>query len=240
MLVEVRANSVQSAVNAQLGGADVIELCSNIEIGGTTPSMASIELVQQRCVADISVLIRPRAGDYTYNDLEFELMKREVGYAKELGAKGVSFGLLSPTGRVDKDRIEELMEIAHPLVTTFNTAFDLCNDPFDAATDLARLGINRIITSGQRKTAMSGKLLIAQLNKVFGHHLQIIATGGITVQNVEEFVKYSKVPAIQISALTEIKTMYTGKSKLIDLNYKETSARNIYTIKTVLNNISNI
>ena len=237
MLVEVRASSVQSAVNAQLGGADLIELCSNLEVGGTTPSMASIELVKRRCAANLSVLIRPRSGDYIYNDLEFELMRREVVYAEKLGADGVSFGIIMPNGRVDKDRVEELVELSGDMKCTFNHAFDLSKDPFDAAGDLVRLGIDRILTSGRTKTAKGGKLLIAQLNKAFGHYTQIVASGGIDVQNVEEIVRFSKVESIQLSSETTIKSLFSRKTKLQELDYKEVSARNIYTIKTVLNNI---
>ena len=239
MLVEVRANSVQSAVNAQLGGADVIELCSDTELGGrTTPSLANMQLVKKRCEAKISVLIRPRIGDYVYNDLEFELMRREIAYAKKMGADGVSFGITMPSGRVDKDRVEHLVALADTMTCTFNHAFDLMKDPFDAASDLVRLGIDRIVTSGKAKSAKGGKVLIAQLQKAFGHHLQIVASRGIDVRNVEEIVRFTKVESIQISTETTIKSLYTRKTRLQELDYKETSARNIYTIKSVLNNIS--
>ena len=128
--IEVCANSYESAIAAQNGGADRIELCSAINVGGLTPSFGTIELVCKDLLIDINVLIRPRSGDFCYSDSEFQIMKRDIEICKSLGINGIVIGILLPDGNIDCKRTQELIELARPLSVTFHRAFDMVAEPF--------------------------------------------------------------------------------------------------------------
>ncbi len=238
MLVEVCANSVQSAINAQRGGADRIELCCDLPSGGLSPSSASILVAREKLDIELFVFIRPRIGDFCYNALEFEIMKREIEFAKDSGADGIVFGILQSNGKVDFFRTRELVELAHPLPCTFHRAFDMCPYPFDALDDLVAAGITRVLTSGGKPTALEGKKLIAQLNKVGGGHIGVIAGAGINEMNVDELVKFTNVNEIHLSGKTTIKGTFHARINGVSFgnDHWETSARSIYQVKNILDN----
>ncbi len=125
ILIEACVNSVVSAVEAEKGGAQRVELCDNLLEGGTTPSAASIQLAGKILSIDLNVIVRPRGGDFCYSDIEFDVMKSDILAAKELGADGVVIGILNVEGRVDKKRTRELIDIARPMGVTFHRAFDM-------------------------------------------------------------------------------------------------------------------
>src|SRR5687768_8698169 len=134
--IEVCIDSVQSAIEAQQGGANRVELCDNLFEGGTTPSAGAIAIARKNITIGLHVMIRPRGGDFYYSDIEFDCMKKDIQIAKELGADGVVFGLLTKDGRIDVARSKELTDLALPLQVTFHRAFDMTVDPVQALEDI--------------------------------------------------------------------------------------------------------
>ncbi|XP_035124649.1 copper homeostasis protein cutC homolog isoform X2 [Callithrix jacchus] len=157
-LMEVCVDSVESAVNAERGGADRIELCSGLSEGGTTPSMGVLQVVKQSVQIPVFVMIRPRGGDFLYSDREIEVMKADIRLAKLYGADGLVFGALTEDGHIDKE-----LSICRPLPVTFHRAFDMVHDPMAALETLLTLGFERVLTSGCDSSALEGLPLIKRL-----------------------------------------------------------------------------
>lgn len=186
LTLEICVDSVQSAISAERGGAHRLELCNSLSEGGTTPSAGMIEMVKKNTSLDLHILIRPRRGDFLYSALEFEIIKRDIKAAKDLGANGVVIGILKEDGQIDLERMQELVELSRPLSITFHRAFDLCADPFKALDDLIKLKVHRLLTSGQQPTAYQGMSLIAELVKKAHKQLIVMPGGGINLQNIQE------------------------------------------------------
>ena len=163
--LEVCVDSVESAMNAERGGANRVELCDNLFEGGTTPSAGCIAVVRANLKIGLQVIIRPRGGDFLYDAREVAVMQHDIRVAKELGADGVVSGALTVQGEVDRAIIKQLIELARPMNVTFHRAFDMTADPFQALEDLIDLGVDRILTSGQQATAWEGVGLIEALEK---------------------------------------------------------------------------
>jgi len=151
ILLEVCLDSVASAVASEKGGAQRVELCGSLGDGGVTPSAGLIATVRKGIKIAMHVLIRPRPGDFCYTADEFDVMKRDILLAKQLGANGVALGILDRQDRVDVPRTKELLELARPLSVTFNRAFDLTVDLSSALEDVVKSGADRVLTSGVRK-----------------------------------------------------------------------------------------
>ncbi|XP_049553075.1 copper homeostasis protein cutC homolog isoform X3 [Orcinus orca] len=161
--MEVCVDSVESAVNAERGGADRIELCSGLVEGGTTPSMGVLQVVKQYVQIPVFVMIRPRGGDFLYSDREVEVMKADIRLAKLYGADGLVFGALTEDGHIDKELCMSLIAICRPLPVTFHRAFDMVHDPMAALETLLTLGFERVLTSGCDISALEGLPLIKRL-----------------------------------------------------------------------------
>ncbi|MEO6166677.1 MAG: copper homeostasis protein CutC [Chitinophagales bacterium] len=189
ILFEVCANSIQSALNAQLAQADRIELCENLEVGGTTPNIALIRQTKQQLHIPIHILIRPRAGNFFYSEEEFTTMIQQIESCKYLNVDGIIMGLLNDDLTLDKIRCAELIQLARPLSVTFHRAFDIVSDPFQTLEELINLGADRILTSGQKEDILEGSELINQLVKHAGDNLSILAGGGITEANIVELAE---------------------------------------------------
>jgi copper homeostasis protein len=200
IILEACVESVEAAVAAQEGGADRVELCANLLEGGTTPSAGTIQLAREKLGIGLNVMIRPRGGDFCYSDAEFEVMKLDVQLAKKLGADGVVFGILKENGAVDTLRTGELLELARPLSVTFHRAFDMARDPYEAIKDLIRLGIDRILTSGQDLSALEGLDLIADLVQKAGDRVVVMPGGGITERNVKKIALQSGAREVHVYA----------------------------------------
>lgn len=198
--LEVCSNSSYSAIQAQRGGASRIELCQNLENGGTTPSYAQIKRTRELLTIGIHVLIRPRGGDFVYNDADFEEIKEDIKVCKALGCDGVVIGVLKPNGTVDLDRNKELIDLAKPMTTVFHRAFDRCDDPFQALEDVISLGFDRILTSGLRSTAHEGKELLKALVKQAAGRIEIMPGAGVNAGNIKEILSYTGVKSIHSSA----------------------------------------
>jgi copper homeostasis protein len=188
MIIEACVNSAVSAIEAQKGGADRVELCENLHDGGTTPSAGSIRFARENLHIGLFVMIRPRGGDFLYSDDEFEIMKEDIKVAKELGADGAVFGILKPDGTIDLERMKTLVDLARPMGITCHRAFDMTADPFQAMEDLIPLGIDRILTSGQQKTAPEGAALIGELINKSNGRIIIMPGSGVKEDNIEELI----------------------------------------------------
>ena len=208
MLIEVCANSFISANEALEGGARRIELCQDLENGGTTPSAAVIQLSVEKLKKeglDIFVLIRPRSGNFIYSDLEFEVMKRNVLFCKENNVDGVVIGLLSTDGKIDLSKTAQLVELAQPMQVTFHRAFDCVNDPFEALEQIIELGIQRILTSGQQSTAMEGHILIQKLIEKANNRIIIMPGSGINSTSILKLAELIQAKEFHLSAKKQIK-----------------------------------
>lgn len=188
MIVEVCANSLESALNAQKAGADRIELCAELAVGGVTPSFGLLQLVKEYISIPVNVLIRPRSGDFTYSDLEFEIMKRDVALCRELGFNGIVSGVLSKDLTLDYERTKELIAASRPLEFTFHRAFDWVTDPVATLRQLQELQVDTILSSGQQISSVEGMDLLNRLSKE-SKDCVIMPGGGIRDTNVVEFKK---------------------------------------------------
>ena len=187
--LEICANSVASCIAAQQGGAHRIELCDNLLEGGTTPSYATIALAREKVEIDLYPIIRPRGGDFLYDDLEFAIMQKDIAVCKQLGCNGVVIGLLTADGKVDVPRTQLLVEQAWPMGVTFHRAFDMTEDPLQALEDIIAAGCERILTSGQRNTAPEGIDLLKTLVKLAEGRIIIMAGSGVRANNIAMLVK---------------------------------------------------
>ena len=201
--IEICLNGIDSAVAAQQGGADRVELCDNLIEGGTTPSQGMVAAVRDNINIDIMAMIRPRGGDFLYTDLEFEVMRRNVKMMHQHGIMGVVFGMLNPDSTIDKERTRELLELARPMQVTFHRAFDMTRDPLAALDTLLDLGIDRVLTSGQELTAWHGLPLITELQKRAGDDMVIMPAVQVTVDNAREIVQNASLREIHVGSNVE-------------------------------------
>jgi copper homeostasis protein len=196
--VEVCLDSADSAVAAQAGGAQRVELCDNLIEGGTTPSLGSIRATRRAIDIDLMIMIRPRGGDFCYSPLEVEAMLADIEVARTEGAQGVVFGVLTPEGEVDRELTARLVEAAGPMQVTFHRAFDVCRDPFAALESLVELGVHRVLTSGQEPTVLEGLDLITELVHRAGERILVMPGCGITPRNVEKICRQAKPKEIHV------------------------------------------
>ena len=187
MLVEICANSFRSAYNAQEAGASRIELCSELAVGGITPSYGLINHVLNNLSIQTHVLIRPRSGDFCYSNDDFEIMKQDIEQCKSLGAQGVVSGILNPDMSVDVNRTMALLNLARPMRFTFHRAFDSVPNPIKALKQLEEIGVSRILTSGQKPSALEGLSMLIKLQNNFKG--TIIPAAGINSANITQFNK---------------------------------------------------
>jgi len=199
-MLEVIGFNIESCAIAQAAGAHRIELCDNPYDGGTTASYGFIKAARKLLTIQLFPIIRPRGGDFLYSDAEFEIMKTDVQLCKTLGCDGVVIGMLHADGSVDKERCKQLVDIAYPLGVTFHRAFDRANDPFKALEDIIAIGCERILTSGQRPTAMEANELIAQLIEKADDRIIIMPGSGVRSENILELAKKTGATEFHTSA----------------------------------------
>jgi len=178
--LEICAGSVQSAQAAQAGGAHRIELCQNLEQGGSTPSLGLVRQVRALLTIPVFVLIRPRPGNFVYDTDELAIMQADIQGCKKLGCDGVVLGVLTPASQVDVARSRALVQLAHPLPVTFHRAFDDCPDLPAALEAVVATGCQRLLTSGGQPTALAGLATLAALGQQAAGRLSIMPGAGIT------------------------------------------------------------
>ena len=190
MILEVCANSYESALNAQKGGAQRIELCEDLAVGGLTPNFELSKKVISELNIPVFILIRPRDGDFNYSGEEFEQIKKDTILFKELGCKGIVSGILTKKdNNIDISRTRELIELSKPLEFTFHRAFDEVLNPIQALHQLIKLKADRILTSGQAETAVKGLDLLKELINIAEKKIIIMPGSGVNINNILEFKK---------------------------------------------------
>ncbi|EDP72477.1 Copper homeostasis protein CutC [Flavobacteriales bacterium ALC-1] len=202
MLLEICANSYQSAKNAKGAGAHRIELCQELSVGGITPSFGLLKQVVENLQIPIFILIRPRGGNFVYSDVEFEIIKSDIQICKDLGCQGIVSGVLNEDKTIDIERTRELVELSKPLEFTFHRAFDEVKKPKEALEQLINLGVERVLTSGQERSAEQGLELLKVLNKISNNRIIILAGSGISSENAAQF-KEAGLKEIHASASSQ-------------------------------------
>ena len=182
-IIEICLESVESVIAAEKGGADRVELCSDLFEGGLTPTIGTVKTALKKSNIKINAMIRPRGGDFCYSDEEFEVMKEDIKAFKETGINGIVFGILTPEGDVDVKRSKEIIELARPLAVTFHRAFDMTRDPYKSLEELIKLGVDRVLTSGQEATVPEGADLLEDLVQIAGDRIIVMPGCGITERN---------------------------------------------------------
>lgn len=245
---EICANSVESCLAAQEGGADRVELCAGIPEGGTTPSYGEIKLARKLLTkTKLHVIIRPRGGDFLYTPLELERMEEDIRICRELGVDGVVFGCLTEEGEIDKEANHRLVELARPMSVTFHRAFDRTADPMKALEDIISLGCNRILTSGQQPKAIDGISLLAQLEKKLKEYplppIQLLAGSGVNEENIRQIFDATGIHEYHFSARVNVVSkmkhynheVYMGAKGADESNSLVTSAEKVRnTIKQLV------
>ena len=194
--IEICCGSIQSAANAKAGGAVRVELCQGLVEGGTTPSPATIDYAVRELGLQAFVLVRPRGGDFCYNELEIKTMEEDIAYCKKAGAAGIVVGFLHPDGSIDTELTRRFVELSAPLPVTFHRAFDECTDPLKALEQIIDCGCARILTSGCQSTAVEGTEMLQQLVKQADGRITILAGSGITPENAAALKQQTCVPEI--------------------------------------------
>ncbi len=223
-LIEVVCYSVESAIAAQRGGADRVELCANLTEGGTTPSSGTIETARKHLTIGLFVMIRPRGGDFLYSDAEFEIMKRDVEHCKRAGVDGIVLGMLNTDGSVDKPQCRDLIQLSTPLHATFHRAFDMARDPVEALEDIIECGFGRILTSGQERTAQDGASLIARLIDVAAGRIIIMPGCGIRKDNIRDVFDRTGAQEFHISALKAAASLMCHRNPKVGIGSTETAS----------------
>ncbi|NER12703.1 copper homeostasis protein CutC [Leptobacterium flavescens] len=217
MILEICANSYESALNAEKGGADRIELCSELALGGITPSYGLIKKVMNTLSIPVNVLIRPRSGDFTYTEEEFEVMKEDIALCRELKCNGVVSGVLNKDQELDVARTGKLIELAGPMSFTFHRAFDWVPDHGQTLEELINLGAERILSSGQSSNAFKGLPLLKTLLKQADNRITILPGGGINKENVLHF-RNEGFTEVHFSAGSSRKTTDIPQPSMVNLD----------------------
>jgi len=206
MRIEICVDSAAGAFAAERGGADRVELCDNLLEGGTTPSAGCIRVARQGLKIGLQVIIRPRGGDFLYDETEVKVMREDILMAKDLGADGVVIGCLNAEGEINQALTRELLELARPLNVTFHRAFDMCRDARAGLETLIALGADRVLTSGQESTCLEGLDLLAALNKQAAGRIIVMPGGGITPRNIQKIVEGTGVSEVHLSARSSVES----------------------------------
>lgn len=245
-ILENCAYSAKSALNAQTGGADRVELCSGMAEGGTTPSYGEIVVARKLLTTTkLHVIIRPRGGDFLYDDNEIAIMLDDIRMAKETGADGVVFGCLTSDGNIDTDNLSILMQETKGMSTTFHRAFDVCKDPYAALEDIIALGFDRILTSGQQPNAELGISLISELNRLAAGRIKIMPGCGVNANNIKKIALATGATEFHSSAKKTVASRMSYRNANINMGKNGADEyaidiTDVETVKQMKNIISNI
>lgn len=241
-ILECCVDSVESAINAANGGANRLELCSNLIIGGTTPDVALIKEIRKYTNIRIHALIRPRFGDFCYTRHEVEIMKSQIRALKEAGVEGVVIGVLDEDGNLNMPVMKELMAEADGLSVTLHRAFDMCCDPLTALEEAIELDVDTILTSGQKQSAWEGRTLLAELIEKADGRIDIMAGAGIGASVIEKLIPETKGTSYHMSGKVTLDSpmryrkedVSMGLSSLSEYEIWQTSEENVQVAVRVL------
>jgi copper homeostasis protein len=221
--LEICSFNLESALIAQDAGAHRVELCADPAGGGTTPSLGVIKTAREKLHIQLYPIIRPRGGDFLFSDEEFEIMLNDVSLCKQLGCDGVVIGMLNADGAIDKKKCSKLVELAYPLGVTFHRAFDCSANPFEALEDIISIGCERILTSGQKPTAIEGAALLNELVRQADNRIIIMPGSGVRANNIIELKEKTNAEEFHTSARIPAKT----QMQFINENMNQDSSRTI-------------
>lgn len=242
-ILECCVDSVESAIEADKGGADRIELAANLIIGGTSPSIALYNEIRRQSDIKIFALLRPRFGDFHYTENEFKILKEEVAMFREAGADGVVIGCLNTDGTLDVEKMEELIKEAGDMHITLHRAFDMTKDPFETLELAKKLGIKTILTSGQKNNAREGKELIKELVEKAGEDIEILVGSGVNAEVIKEFLEDTNATSYHMSGKINLDSkmeyrkedVSMGLPMMSEYTICQTSSEKIREAKEVLN-----
>ena len=241
-ILEVCVDSVKSAIQAQQGGADRLELCSNLIIGGTTPSIHLYNEVRKHTTVPIRVLIRPRFGDFLYSNYEFEIMKNEVMMYRKAKIDGIVIGCLQADGMLDMNRMANLITIANGINITVNRAFDMVKDPVEEFKKMKQLGVDTVLTSGQKQCCLDGVLLIQQLIEQSESKINIMSGSGVNARVIEQMMVKTNATQFHMSGKIELDSLMVYRKEEISMGLPafseyqilQTSRQNIEDAKNII------
>lgn len=225
--LECCVDSVESALNAERGGATRIELCSNLIIGGTTPTPALFETIREQSPIRIHVLVRPRFGDFLYTDSEFKIILKEVQLFQELGAEGVVIGCLTKDGELDFERMKRLRTEAKDMSITLHRAFDVCKDAKKTLKQAQDLGVNTILSSGQKQSALEGIELLNELEQESGD-ISIMAGSMLTAKTIQYFLEKTEISSYHMSGKQVLQSQMEYRNKDVNMGIPSFSEYEIY------------
>ena len=226
--LECCVDSTQSAICAKEGGADRLELCANLVIGGTTPTLALFEQIRRTVDIRIHVLIRPRFGDFLYSSLEADLICEEISNFRAAGADGVVIGSLLPDGSLNAEQMKRFIDRAGGMSVTLHRAFDVCADPFAALEDAVKLGIDTILTSGQRNNCLEGAELLRELEKRSAGRICIQAGGGVNAEVIERLAPAAGIRAWHMSGKVTLDSEMRYRKEGVNMGLPSLSEYEIY------------
>ena len=242
-ILEVCIDSVESAQEAARGGATRYELCANLVIGGTTPSIFLHREIRKFTDIPVHAIIRPRFGDFCYTDSELRIMEEEIKQFKDEGVEGVVTGVLSPDGTLDMSAMEKLSKAAGGMHFALHRAFDMCKDPFLALKQAEDLGVRTILTGGQQNTCIDGAELIKEL--ALKTKIDIMAGSGVSAETIPQLRKITGVSSYHLSGKVTIESpmvyrnpnLKMGLPSLSEFELQRTSAEKISAVRKVLEEI---
>lgn len=215
---EVCANSVESCIAAQAGGANRVELCAGIPEGGTTPSYGDIVIAREVLTKTrLHVIIRPRGGDFLYSPIEQRIMLKDISNAHRLEADGVVFGCLTADGDIDMPLMRQLMEASQGMSVTFHRAFDVCRNPQEALEQIIELGCDRILTSGAQSTAEAGIPLLKELQQQAAGRITLLAGCGVNENNIARIAAETGIHEFHFSARENIESEMVHRNEGVSM-----------------------
>ena len=216
--IEICAASLTSALAAQNGGADRIELCTALEVGGLTPSPATILAVRKKLHIGVCVLIRPRAGDFVYSEDEWQIIQDDIIFCRDNGCDGVVVGCLKNDGTFDLDKMKKMADLAYPMDIICHRAFDRTNNAELALQQLIELKYQRVLTSGQAATAPEGKDKLKMLVALAENKIEIMPGSGIQISNLKELIEYTQAQHFHLTAKKIIQSNFIGNDTGVKFN----------------------
>jgi len=233
--VEVAADTLQSCLEAQRGGASRVELCTGLSTGGLTPSAALVSMARKHLSIPLYTLIRPREGDFVYDHLEISLMLEEIDHMKSLNSNGIVCGALNPDGTVNEEATREMVLRSAPLPVTFHRAFDVTPSQPEALEAIVRAGCTRILTSGGKPTAWDGRDSIRKLVRQAGGRIVILPGGRVDINHLEELVNAG---CTEVHLSGRMKVASGLSSDLYEMDYHQTDHSVIRSVVDILSQLS--
>lgn len=220
-MLEICCGDIESVIAAAKGGADRVELCSALSEGGLTPSIGLIKAAVNIPGIRVHVLIRPRNGDFLYNDTERDIMISDIEAARKAGAHGVVIGALTPDGDIDIDTCSSLINAADGMDVTFHRAFDVCRNPEEALETIIRLGCTRILTSGQMPSAIEGTATLRRLNELASGRIILLAGAGVSSGNAKDIIIQTGIRELHASARSTVSSAMRFRNSQVSMGNKD-------------------